>query len=79
MEISLLVINSYKLACRLSSVVEQLFCKQQVVSSNLTVGSKSCNAKRVTCNEYNKVLGYRLHVLRYVVCRCSSVGRAIPW
>ncbi len=25
--------------CRRSSVVEQLFCKQQVVSSNLTVGS----------------------------------------
>ncbi len=26
--------------CPLSSAVEQLFCKQQVVSSNLTVGSK---------------------------------------
>ena len=29
-----------KMLCRRSSVVEQLFCKQQVVSSNLTVGSK---------------------------------------
>ena len=27
------------LDCPLSSAVEQLFCKQQVVSSNLTVGS----------------------------------------
>ena len=30
-----------EISSRLSSVVEQLFCKQQVVSPNLTVGSKS--------------------------------------
>ena len=32
-------VRLYEIVGRCSSVVEQLFCKQQVVSSNLTVGS----------------------------------------
>lgn len=63
---------------RLAQLVEQLALNQRVKSSNLLSRTRICIAQITTCNvDIVFIVRYDI-TYKFLTCRNSSVGRALP-